>query len=63
MNYKCWFKSNPELGHLLNDPEVIRQTIEMVRNPSMFQELMRSRDQAIRNLQVLINAFPFLSNL
>ncbi|VDO30006.1 unnamed protein product [Onchocerca flexuosa] len=44
-------QSNPELGHLLNDPEVIRQTIEMVRNPSMFQELMRSRDQAIRNLQ------------
>ncbi|KAL3997170.1 Ubiquitin family protein [Acanthocheilonema viteae] len=44
-------ESNPELGHLLNDPEVIRQTIEMVRNPSMFQELMRSRDQAIRNLQ------------
>ncbi|EFO15683.1 ubiquitin family protein [Loa loa] len=44
-------EANPELGHLLNDPEVIRQTIEMVRNPSMFQELMRSRDQAIRNLQ------------
>ncbi|VDM95866.1 unnamed protein product [Thelazia callipaeda] len=44
-------EANPELGHLLNDPEIIRQTIEMVRNPTMFQELMRSRDQAIRNLQ------------
>ncbi|VDK29671.1 unnamed protein product [Gongylonema pulchrum] len=40
-----------KLGHLLNDPEIIRQTMEMVRNPNMFQEMMRNHDQAIRNLQ------------
>ncbi|KHN78573.1 Ubiquilin-1 [Toxocara canis] len=44
-------ESNPELGHVLNDPEIIRQTMEMVRNPTMFQEMMRNHDQAIRNLQ------------
>lgn len=48
------FKNNPELGHILNDPELIRQTMEMMRNPNMFQELMRNHDQAIRNLQVFI---------
>ncbi|CAD5206830.1 unnamed protein product [Bursaphelenchus okinawaensis] len=42
---------NPELGHILNDPEVMRQTMEMIRNPTMFQEMMRNHDQAIRNLQ------------
>jgi ubiquilin len=46
------FQRNPELGHILNDPEIIRQTMEMVRNPNMFQEMMRNHDQAIRNLQV-----------
>lgn len=44
-------ESNPELGHVLNDPEIIRQTMEMMRNPTMFQEMMRNHDQAIRNLQ------------
>lgn len=44
-------RQNPEIGHLLNDPEIIRQTIDMIRNPSMFQEMMRNHDQAIRNLQ------------
>ncbi|CAD5210020.1 unnamed protein product [Bursaphelenchus xylophilus] len=42
---------NPELGHILNDPEVMRQTMDMIRNPTMFQEMMRNHDQAIRNLQ------------
>ena len=37
---------------MLNDPEIIRQTMEMVRNPTMFQEMMRNHDRAIRNLQV-----------
>jgi hypothetical protein len=45
-------QQNPELGHILNDPEIMRQTMEMVRNPNMFQEMMRNHDQAIRNLHV-----------
>lgn len=44
-------QSHPELGHMLNDPEIMRQTMEMMRNPSMFNEMMRNHDQAIRNLQ------------
>lgn len=34
--------------------------MEMMRNPNMFQELMRNHDQAIRNLQVCIKIFYFL---
>uniref|UniRef100_A0A7E4W764 Ubiquitin-like domain-containing protein n=1 Tax=Panagrellus redivivus TaxID=6233 RepID=A0A7E4W764_PANRE len=44
-------RQNPEIGHLLNDPEMIRQTMDMIRNPNMFNEMMRNHDQAIRNLQ------------
>jgi ubiquilin len=44
-------RQNPEIGHLLNDPEILRQTMEMIRNPNMFNEMMRNHDQAIRNLQ------------
>ncbi|CAI2311557.1 unnamed protein product [Caenorhabditis sp. 36 PRJEB53466] len=42
---------NPEVGHILSDPNIMRQTMEMIRNPNMFQEMMRNHDQAIRNLQ------------
>ncbi|KAH9376998.1 hypothetical protein HPB48_018752 [Haemaphysalis longicornis] len=42
---------NPEINHLLNNPEMLRQTMEMVRNPSMLQELMRTQDRAISNLE------------
>ncbi|CAI4225214.1 unnamed protein product [Auanema sp. JU1783] len=42
---------NPEVGHILNDPDVMRQTMELLRNPNMYQEMLRSHDLAIRNLQ------------
>jgi hypothetical protein len=29
-------QNNPELGHLLQDPDVMRQTMEMMRNPAAF---------------------------
>uniref|UniRef100_A0AC35TZW8 Ubiquitin-like protein n=1 Tax=Rhabditophanes sp. KR3021 TaxID=114890 RepID=A0AC35TZW8_9BILA len=41
---------NPEMGHILNDPALLRRTMDMMRNPNAFNELMRSNDQAIRNL-------------
>ena len=42
----------PELGHIINAPNMMRQTMEMMRNPNMMNEMMRNHDQAIRNLQV-----------
>ena len=37
---------------MLNHPEVMRQTMELARNPAMMQELMRSQDRAMSNLEV-----------
>lgn len=42
---------NPEISHMLNNPELLRQTMELARNPAMLQELMRSHDRAMSNLE------------
>lgn len=42
---------NPEINHMLNNPEILRQTMEIVRNPAMLQELMRNQDRAMSNLE------------
>merc|ERR1712079_583852 len=44
---------NPEIGHMLNNPDILRQTMEVVRNPAMLQELMRNQDRAMSNLESL----------
>lgn len=36
---------------MLNNPDLLRQTMEMARNPSMLQELMRTQDRALSNLE------------
>ena len=47
-----YHQRNPEISHMLNNPELMRQTMELARNPSMMQELMRSQDRAMSNLEV-----------
>ncbi|KAF1768428.1 hypothetical protein GCK72_000240 [Caenorhabditis remanei] len=51
--FQQMIERNPELGHIINDPNMMRQTMEMMRNPNMMNEMMRNHDQAIRNLQGL----------
>jgi ubiquilin len=36
---------NPEIGHVLNDPGVLRQTLQLMRNPHLMQEMMRTSDR------------------
>ncbi|KAL7055039.1 hypothetical protein AAHC03_024182 [Spirometra sp. Aus1] len=42
---------NPELNRMLNNPEVLRQSMEIASNPAMMQELMRSYDRAVLNME------------
>ena len=46
------FQRNPEISHLLNNPDLLRQTMEYARNPTALQELMRNHDRALSNLEV-----------
>jgi hypothetical protein len=52
---------NPELNHMLNNPEILRQTMEIARNPAMMQELMRNQDRAMSNLESIPGKLECLS--
>lgn len=48
---------------MLNNPELLRQTMELARNPSMLQELMRSHDRAISNLESVPGGYSALQRI
>jgi len=52
---------NPEVGHLLNDPQTLRQTLELARNPELMREMMRTSDRAIGNLESVPGGFDFFA--
>ncbi|CAG5122121.1 unnamed protein product [Candidula unifasciata] len=54
---------NPEITHMLNNPELMRQTMELARNPAMLQELMRSQDRAMSNLESIPGGFNALQRM
>lgn len=59
----CFLQRNPEINHMLNNPELLRQTMELARNPSMMQELMRSHDRAMSNLESIPGGFNALTRM
>ncbi|XP_051048475.1 ubiquilin-3 isoform X2 [Phodopus roborovskii] len=56
-------QQNPEIGHILNNPEIMRQTMEFLRNPSMMQEMMRSQDRALSNLESIPGGYNVLRTM
>ncbi|XP_001354568.1 ubiquilin-1 [Drosophila pseudoobscura] len=54
---------NPEITHMLNNPDLLRQTMELARNPSMLQELMRSHDRAMSNLESVPGGYSALQRI
>ncbi|XP_008071730.1 ubiquilin-3 [Carlito syrichta] len=54
---------NPEVGHILNNPEIMRQTLELLRNPAMMQEMMRSQDRALSNLESIPGGYNVLRTM
>lgn len=54
---------NPEINHMLNNPELLRQTMELARNPAMLQELMRSHDRAMSNLESVPGGYNALHRI
>ena len=54
---------NPELSHMLNDPAILRQTMEVARNPGLMQEQMRSADRALSNIESHPEGFNMLRRM
>ena len=43
--------ANPQVRHALSDPAVLRQSLEMMRNPNAMREAMRHQDIALSQLE------------
>ncbi|XP_023216686.1 ubiquilin-1-like [Centruroides sculpturatus] len=54
---------NPEISHVLNNPDLLRQTMEVVRNPAMLQEMMRTQDRALSNLESIPGGYNALRRM
>lgn len=48
---------------MLNDPELLHQAMELARNPSMLQELMRTNDRAMSNLESIPGGYNELTRM
>jgi hypothetical protein len=56
-------ENNPQVRELMNNPEVMRQSLQMMRNPAAMQQMMRSQDLAMANLENMPGGFAALSNM
>ncbi|CAN6984698.1 unnamed protein product [Brassica rapa subsp. trilocularis] len=54
---------NPELGHILNDPSVLRQSLEAAGNPELMREMTRSTDRAMSNIEATPEGFNMLRRM
>lgn len=54
---------NPELAHILNDPGILRQTLETARNPELMREMMRNTDRAMSNIESSPEGFNMLRRM
>nr|CCI55438.1 PH01B031C15.21 [Phyllostachys edulis] len=54
---------NPDLAHVLNDPSILRQTVEAARNPELMREMMRNTDRAMSNIESSPEGFNMLRRL
>lgn len=54
---------NPDLGHILNDPSTLRQTLDAARNPELMREMMRNTDRAMSNIEASPEGFNMLRRM
>lgn len=44
---------NPEVARLLEDPEMLQQSMRAMRNPQLMREMMRNADRGMANLNAV----------
>ncbi|TPX42419.1 hypothetical protein SeMB42_g05129 [Synchytrium endobioticum] len=60
---KRLMESNPELRQMMASPSFLRQMGETLRNPAAMQEMMRSTDRQLANIENIPGGFQALSSL
>jgi len=61
--FKKVIEKNPEMAQIFNDPEYLKQCMEIARNPEMMNEMLRNQDRAMNNLEAIPGGFQALSSL
>ena len=56
-------EQNPEIGAVLRDPNIMRQTMEAARNPAMMQEMLRNQDRQMANISAHPEGFNALRRM
>ncbi|KAJ1898364.1 hypothetical protein LPJ66_002799 [Kickxella alabastrina] len=44
-------ENNPELQHMMRDPQIMRQGLEAAQNPRLMEEMKRNNDRMLSNLE------------
>eukprot|EP00730_Choanoeca_flexa_P006366 TRINITY_DN12142_c0_g2_i26.p1 TRINITY_DN12142_c0_g2~~TRINITY_DN12142_c0_g2_i26.p1 ORF type:complete len:522 (+),score=127.01 TRINITY_DN12142_c0_g2_i26:138-1703(+) len=56
-------ESYPEMAQMMSDPDILRQSLEMARNPALRAEMMRQQDRAFSNIEAMPGGFQHLSRM
>jgi ubiquilin len=55
-------EERPEIARMMQDPEVIQQSMRMMQNPELMREMVRNQDRSIGNLDVMPGGHQALVN-
>lgn len=61
--FRTLAEQNPELRHVLDNPEMMRQSMELMRNPEAMQQFMRHQDLALSQIENVPGGFAALSRM
>ncbi|KAH8549552.1 hypothetical protein BGW37DRAFT_535063 [Umbelopsis sp. PMI_123] len=60
---RAMVEQNPEIGHVINDPNFLRQSMQMMRNPELMREMQRNNDRALSNIEAIPGGFNHLRRM
>jgi len=58
---RAMLEQHPEMASMLRDPEMLRQSLRMARDPALRQQMTRQQDQAMANLSNMPGGFNALA--
>jgi len=56
-------RANPQLEQVLSDPETLRQAMRMITDPNGAQDILRSHDRAMANIEAMPGGFNALTRM
>ena len=54
---------NPDFAHVINDPQILRQAMEAMRESELMREMQRATDRQLSNIEAHPEGFDLLRNM